>query len=688
MSNSELVTYKLLSPNHSGKRTMAIDRITPHCVVGQLTAAGICGCFTSPSVQASCNYGIGKEGDIGLCVDEGNRSWCTSSNANDQRAVTIECASDKTHPYAFTSKCYNALVKLCVDICKRNGKKKLLWFGDKSKTLNYSPKSDEMVLTVHRWFANKACPGDWMYSRMGDLAQKVTALLSGETIDVSTSATSKTYYRVRKSWSDAKSQIGAYEILENAKNNCPIGYSVYDEAGKAVYTPVNSASSGTTQSSQITGTEKEKASQILDIIHKCDNSGILYSVTAAQMILESGYCTTELSKKANNCFGMKCTLSGNTWKTVWDGRSKVNIRTPEQDRNGNTYYIYADFRKYSCIEDSIKDHAAYLLGAMNGSKKRYTGLTECKDYKTAITLIKNGGYATDVSYISKICNIIQRFGLDKYDKEIIDNAKAETGKITKTSEWIRTIKNWEQKMIDVKAVYSNKNNKTDYEVALKQNPVLTNCALFVTHALQVAGIFGKKDKFYGSKGTLIKGSAASKMGTIGKITTYDKATVTADKANIPVGAIVTWHEGHTNVYLGKNDKGQMTWSDAGRGTNVGCKENSYWKSFRKTGNMSGYHVANVIQLNLIDDVNVKKEDANEEIPTIEGKMYIVQAGAFAVETNAKKQVSALKKKGFEAIVKKRSNDWFVQCGVFKNKKNADDLIIRLKKAGFSAILRF
>ena len=74
MSNSSLATYKLLSPNHSGQRTMQIDRITPHCVVGQLSAAGICGCFTSSSVQASCNYGIGKDGDIGLCVEEKNRS--------------------------------------------------------------------------------------------------------------------------------------------------------------------------------------------------------------------------------------------------------------------------------------------------------------------------------------------------------------------------------------------------------------------------------------------------------------------------------------------------------------------------------------------------------------------------------------------------------------------------------------
>ena len=164
MSNSSLVNYTKLSPNHSGKRTHAIDRITPHCVVGQCSVETLGNVFAPTSRQASCNYGIGVDGRVLLCVDEGNRSWCTSSNANDQRAVTIECASDTTAPYAFKDVVYQKLITLCVDICKRNGKKKLLWLGDKNKTLNYSPKSDEMVLTVHRWFANKSCPGDWMYA--------------------------------------------------------------------------------------------------------------------------------------------------------------------------------------------------------------------------------------------------------------------------------------------------------------------------------------------------------------------------------------------------------------------------------------------------------------------------------------------------------------------------------------------
>ena len=150
-------------------------------MVGQCSVETLGTIFAPTSKQASCNYGIGVDGRVGMYVEEKNRSWCSSSNENDQRAVTIECASDTYAPYAFKDVVYQKLITLCVDICKRNGKKKLLWLGDKTKTLNYSPKSDEMVLTVHRWFANKSCPGDWMYSRMGDLASKVTAQLGGST---------------------------------------------------------------------------------------------------------------------------------------------------------------------------------------------------------------------------------------------------------------------------------------------------------------------------------------------------------------------------------------------------------------------------------------------------------------------------------------------------------------------------
>lgn len=229
MSNSSLVVYTNLSPNHSGKRTHSIDRITPHCVVGQLSAESICGCFISSSREASCNYAIGTDGRVALCVDESNRSWCSSSNSNDQRAVTIECASDKTAPYTMNSSVYNSLVKLCTDICKRNGKSKLIWISDKEKSLAYEPKSGEMVLTVHRWFANKSCPGDWLYSRLGDLANKVTANLSP-----STNSTAKNLYRV---------QVGAY----SDKNNADAMLAKLKAAGFGGYIIAEQATSTTTK---------------------------------------------------------------------------------------------------------------------------------------------------------------------------------------------------------------------------------------------------------------------------------------------------------------------------------------------------------------------------------------------------------------------------------------------------------
>lgn len=203
-TNSSLVSYTKLSPNHSGLRTHSIDRISPHCVVGQCSVETLGNIFYPTSRQASCQYGIGTDGRIGMYCEEKNRSWCTSSNANDQRAITIECASDTTHPYAMNNKVYTTLIELCVDICKRYGKKKLLWFANKEKSLNYTPAADEMIITVHRWFANKACPGDWLYNRLGDLAAQVTAKLGGSTVstpaaEVTTSGNEKTIWDFLKS---------------------------------------------------------------------------------------------------------------------------------------------------------------------------------------------------------------------------------------------------------------------------------------------------------------------------------------------------------------------------------------------------------------------------------------------------------------------------------------------------------
>lgn len=360
-SNSSLVAYTLLSPNHSGLRTEQIDRISPHCVVGQCTAEGLGDWFHKSSTKASSNYGIDKNGRIGLYVEEKNRSWCTSSNANDQRAVTIECASDKAEPYAMHQVVYDRLVDLCEDICRRNGKKKLLWFGDKNKSLNYQPKADEMLITVHRWFANKSCPGDWLYARLGDLAAKVTSRLGSGNVEVIPSGM----------------QAGEFQGLTEEQVLAKVGPLFIADQRK---------------------------------------SGILASVSMAQFVLESGYGKSELALGANNCFGMKKSLSGNTWSgSVWDGVSIYKKKTQEQEADGSYVTVTAEFRKYANVEDSIADHSAYLLGAKNGEKLRYEGLKGCTNYKKAVQIIKNGGYATSLTYVEKLCSIIEKWELTKYD---------------------------------------------------------------------------------------------------------------------------------------------------------------------------------------------------------------------------------------------------------------------------------
>ena len=360
-TNSSMVVYTKLSPNHSGQRTHSIDRITPHCVVGQCSVETLGSIFEPTSRQASSNYGIGADGRVGMYVEEKNRSWCSSSNANDQRAVTIECASDTTEPYAFRDVVYQTLIKLCVDICKRNGKKKLLWLGDKDTTLTYTPKADEMVLTVHRWFANKSCPGNWMYARMGDLASKVTAELGGAAQEPAQVTGTQATTLVGLSEADVIKKVGSLFTSDMKK------------------------------------------------------SGVLASVSLAQFILESGYGKSELAQNANNLFGMKKTLSGNTWSgSTWDGSSVYTKRTQEYE-NGQYVTITADFRKYPSVEKSIADHSAYLLGAKNGSKLRYDGLKGCTDYKKAVQIIKDGGYAASPTYVESICNIIDRWKLTQYD---------------------------------------------------------------------------------------------------------------------------------------------------------------------------------------------------------------------------------------------------------------------------------
>ena len=172
-SNSPLVSFKKLSPNHSGLRTHKIDTITPHCIVGHLSLQSLGNVFSSKTRKASSNYGIDDAGNIGMYVEEKNRSWCSSSNTNDQRAVTIEIASDTTHPYKITDEALQGLITLCVDICKRNNMPKLLWAPTKALI----GKTDKQNITLHRWFSTKACPGDYIISKLEYVATEVNKQL-------------------------------------------------------------------------------------------------------------------------------------------------------------------------------------------------------------------------------------------------------------------------------------------------------------------------------------------------------------------------------------------------------------------------------------------------------------------------------------------------------------------------------
>lgn len=323
----------------------------------------------------------------------GGRLFGTANNRN---AIGIEMCVQAGYNY---EKAFQNTVDVCKQLMKQ-----------------YNIDSDHVI--QHYDACAKNCPsairahGDW---------ERFKAAIRGASITTTKTA----LYRVRKTWADAKSQLGAYTYLKNAKLACPIGYSVFNETGKTLYT--NKKKSGL----QATALKNMQAA---DIIKKVGplftadqlRTGVLASVSMAQFILESGWGKSKLTQNANNAFGMKKNLSGNTWAgSTWTGKI-IPMKTGEQTKDGKPYSIVADFRVYDSIEDSIGDHSAYLTGAKNGNKLRYAGLKGCKDYKKAAQIIKNGGYATDTRYVQQLCKLIEQYNLTQYD--VKDAKKTDTKK--------------------------------------------------------------------------------------------------------------------------------------------------------------------------------------------------------------------------------------------------------------------
>lgn len=204
MSNSPLVNYTKISPNKSSPRNHKIDTVTIHCVVGQCSVETLGNVFAPTSRQASSNYGIGYDGRIGMYVEEEDRSWCSSNAANDNRAITIEVASDTKEPYAVNAKAYAALIDLLVDICKRNGIKELVWSTNKADRVNHKNGCN---MTVHRDYANKSCPGTYLYERHAQIASEVNKRLGSTNIKPAPEKPSGGWYRV---------QTGAFKSKTNA----------------------------------------------------------------------------------------------------------------------------------------------------------------------------------------------------------------------------------------------------------------------------------------------------------------------------------------------------------------------------------------------------------------------------------------------------------------------------------------
>lgn len=380
------------NPCYTAGRTIAVKGLMLHSVgCSQPNASVFINNWNSANYDRACVHGFidGNTGTVYQTLPWNHRGWHAGGAANNTHIGVEMCepacikytggssftCSDTATAKACAKRTYEAAVELFAMLCKE---------------YNLDPTKDGVIIS-HR----EGCVRD-IASNHGDPEHLWNGLNMGYTMNT-----------FRK--------------------------AVKDKMAGTTATPAN-PSTGMQATVFKNLSEAEAAAKIGELC-KADMkaSDILASVSAAQFILESGYGKSELAQNANNCFGMKCSLSGNTWSgSTWDGKSKYVKETKEEYTPGTYTTIIAEFRKYPSVEKSIADHSVYLAGAMNGNKKRYEGLVGCKDYKKAVQIIKDGGYATSSTYVSSLCSIIERFNLTKYD--VVDT--------TTTTSWYRVRKTW------------------------------------------------------------------------------------------------------------------------------------------------------------------------------------------------------------------------------------------------------
>ena len=170
MSNSNLIeaTYKAHSNNYSiGRSGRKIEKVTIHHMAGVLTAKQCGSIFQNGNRQASSSYGIGKDGEIALFVDEANTSYADANWDSNCKSVTIECSNNKTGgDWTVSDTVLNSLINLIADIFKRNGIEKAV----KGETI-----------TWHSMYSATTCPGNYLRSKMDYIAEKVNEKLNNNT---------------------------------------------------------------------------------------------------------------------------------------------------------------------------------------------------------------------------------------------------------------------------------------------------------------------------------------------------------------------------------------------------------------------------------------------------------------------------------------------------------------------------
>lgn len=414
-------------------------------------------------------------------------------------------------------------------------------------------------------------------------------------------------------------------------------------------------------------------------------TGMLSSVGLAQFCLESGFGTTDLAQNADNLHGMKCSLSGNSWSgSSWDGKSKYTKQTAEQTPSGQVYYVTVDFRKYACMLDSIRDRAAYFIGARNGSAPRYPNINQITDARKQVELIKAGGYATDINYVSKLMNLIDRFQLTRFDQV---EQKKEVPTMSVIDKIIKAAQDMNATLKDDihsghKWTYSNTKTLADtFDNARLKNIRRVNCVRGVMWALLEAGLWQKNPgQWYGRKdGAIIYKSKAVREAMLKAfdITAIGNKTLSAclKDGTVQPGDIVTYKGiNHVNMFLGGGK-----WLDTGHAYCKAAGEDAEFISWIGPTVYGAYTVANILRLKktvtLVPDEPAKV-------------MYCVQIGAFISPYRAAKRVAELKEKtGYDYSIVDDGEMSRVVSESFGTRAEAEQREKEIQAAGFKTFVK-